>query len=1026
MSVTCPKCQFENTSDSKFCKECGTRILPSNEISVTKTLGTPIRRLEIGSIFAGRYEILEELGKGGMGEVYRVKDKTLDEEMALKVLKPEIAADRDIIERFKNELKLARKIAHKHVCKMYDLNEEQESPYITMEYVEGEDLKNVIRRKGKLTQEGAVSMAKQVCEGLAGAHELGVIHRDLKPQNIMIDKTGDAKIMDFGIARSVEASGVTQSGVMIGTPDYMSPEQAEGEEADQKSDIYSLGVILYEMVTGNVPFRGDTALSVALKHKAQLPQEPKKQNPEVSGNLNRLILVCMEKDKKRRYQTAIELLNDIKNIEEGFPLGTKIRPRRATIVSTLIQKKFFVPALAVIIAIIALIIWQLLQQKGAIPTLSDKPSLAVMYFENNTGEDNLDYWRKMFSDLLISDLSQSKHLRVLSGERLFEILNELNQVEIKTYSLDILQKVAERGRINHLILGKYAKLGDTIRINIQLQDAISGEILASERIDASGENEIFPKVDELTKRMKVSLNLTDDQIASDIDREVETITTSSTEAYKYYREGMEYLLKADFLKCIPLMETAVAIDPEFAMAYRSMGVAYANMGNRTEALKRYQKAFELSNRVSERERYYIQGNFYFFSEKTYDKALMTYRELLKLYPDDSTGNNNLGALNLILEEWDEAIPYFMANIQNGEESYTSYANASTGYVAKGEYDKAKEILKLYLNDISDSSFIHFRLAYIYIFQRAYDSAQAEAERALALDPNHYNNLLLNGDISLFKGDLITAEKEYQTLLETDEPVAHQDGFNRLSALYLLQGMFEKSKEHAQLGIELGELHRETDWSLGYHLNLAYLQFKSKNFKEALKACEAALNISSEADLLSGQREAMHLKGRIFLEMDMLEEAQEVADVLKRLLDSGSNRKAERFYLQLIGMIELKRKNFQKAIQLLKQAVELLPSQSGPEYGQALFFQPLALAYFESEDLDKAQNEYEQIVSLSTGRLFYGDIYAKSFFMLGRIHEQQGDTAKAIEYYEKFLNLWKDADPGIAEVEDARKRLAGLS
>jgi len=245
---------------------------------VTKTLETPITRLAVGSVFAERYEVLEELGRGGMGEVYRVKDEKLDEEMALKVLKPEIAVHKDMIERFKNELKLARKIAHRNVCKMYDLNEEEETPYITMEYVKGEDLKSSIRKKGKLDEKEAVAVAKQVCEGLVEAHELGVVHRDLKPQNIMIDEKGNAKVMDFGIARSVEAAGMTQTGMMIGTPDYMSPEQAEGEEADQRSDIYAMGVILYEMVTGGVPFKGDTAFSVALKHKTKLPQDPKKLN----------------------------------------------------------------------------------------------------------------------------------------------------------------------------------------------------------------------------------------------------------------------------------------------------------------------------------------------------------------------------------------------------------------------------------------------------------------------------------------------------------------------------------------------------------------------------------------------------------------------------------------------------------------------------------------------------------------------------------------------------------------------------
>jgi serine/threonine protein kinase len=252
-----------------------------------------------------------------MGEVYRVMDRQIDEEMALKLLLPSIAADEWTIRRFKNELKLARKISHRNVCRMYDLNQENGTPFITMEYVSGEDLKGLIKREGSLPEERALDIASQVCAGLAEAHKSGVIHRDLKPQNLKIDDQGLAKILDFGIARSIDAKGVTRTGMMIGTPDYISPEQAEGEEADQRSDIYSLGIILYEMVTGRVPFKGDTALSVALKHKTQIPLDPRKLNTGVTDGLSRLILICMEKARENRYQTAEDLLRDLARQESG-------------------------------------------------------------------------------------------------------------------------------------------------------------------------------------------------------------------------------------------------------------------------------------------------------------------------------------------------------------------------------------------------------------------------------------------------------------------------------------------------------------------------------------------------------------------------------------------------------------------------------------------------------------------------------------------------------------------------------------
>jgi serine/threonine protein kinase len=319
--MKCPRCQYDNPAETNYCAKCGFPLFRKGEeaFGPTLTLETPVYSLERGGTFADRYEIIEEVGKGGMGRVYKVFDRKIKENIALKLLKPEIAADLRTIERFRNELKFARKISHPHVCRMYDLGEIGQMHYITMEYVTGEDLKSFIRRAGHLTEPKALAIAEQITEGLAEAHRLGVIHRDLKPQNVMIDRDGNAKVMDFGIARSLHAAGFTGSGIMVGTPEYMSPEQAEASGVDQRSDIYSLGIIIYEMVTGKVPFSGETPLSVALKQKTEIPRNPRELNAMISEELSRLVMKCLEKEKEDRYQTAAELRADLDRIEKGLP-----------------------------------------------------------------------------------------------------------------------------------------------------------------------------------------------------------------------------------------------------------------------------------------------------------------------------------------------------------------------------------------------------------------------------------------------------------------------------------------------------------------------------------------------------------------------------------------------------------------------------------------------------------------------------------------------------------------------------------
>lgn len=330
--MKCDKCAFENPTHSNFCSKCGTIMSSTQDASIpTVTIQAPITQITqitVGTIFAGRYQILEELGRGGMGRVYKALDNEINENIAIKVLNPEISLDAQTIERFRNELKVARKIIHLNICRLYDLNKEGGNYFITMEYVSGEDLKNTILRVGQLSIGKSLIIVKQICQGLAAAHHLGVVHRDLKPHNIMIDRNGDARIMDFGIARTLKAEGLTESGVLIGTPEYMSPEQALGEEIDERSDIYSLGIILFELLTGTVPFKGDTAVSVALKQKTDPPPIPKTLNSHISDDLNHLILKCLEKDKKQRYKNAEEVISEINSIERGVPTTDKVLPEK--------------------------------------------------------------------------------------------------------------------------------------------------------------------------------------------------------------------------------------------------------------------------------------------------------------------------------------------------------------------------------------------------------------------------------------------------------------------------------------------------------------------------------------------------------------------------------------------------------------------------------------------------------------------------------------------------------------------------
>ena len=655
--MECPQCRHINPAGATRCEKCNA---PLDFEGMTATSGvaegwsirTPAeggtalsgssQALQPGHVLGGRYEILELLGQGGMGAVYKARDREVDREVALKVIRPDLAGHPDIVRRFKQELILARQVTHKNVIRIFDLGEAEGAKFISMEYIDGRDLKSIRAERGKFQPEEAAEIIEQVCRALDAAHAEGVIHRDLKPQNIMVDKHGRVAVMDFGIARSRELPGLTQTGVLVGTPEYMSPEQAKGEEVDPRSDLFSLGIILYELLTGKSPYEATTSVATLLKRTQERAVPPVKLDPAIPKFMNDIVVRCLEIDPQRRYASAQEILWDLEARHGPRKGVTPFRMPRFRMVEEF-PTKWIAPGLALILL---LIIGLVFRGKIFAPAVKPKPSgpiisLAILPFRNASGDPSLDWLGSSLAEWLSTDVGHSSYLRTVSSDRLHQILHDLRITADSTLDPDTLRRLAEFSNAETVVWGQYAKLGEQIRIDATLRD-LKRDRTVTLKAEAANPAALPGAVDRLAQAIRENLALSSSEM-KELQAQAFKPTSKSLPALRDYNEGLQLLRQGKNLEAQKRFEAATKEDPEFALAYAKLGQTYANLGYDNEAEQASRKAVDLSENLPPQEKYRIVASHAQIT-KDYAKAIEAYENLAKVAPDDSDVHFALGGL----------------------------------------------------------------------------------------------------------------------------------------------------------------------------------------------------------------------------------------------------------------------------------------------------------------------------------------------------------------------------------------------